>query len=211
MMNIYTLAERNTYSSAHALTLPVAVFAVNGLAAAGGNRVLVLVVAAVGGLCLAAWSRLLYSLTDTVNRWIGPLIGLTTVGLLLAALARSWPTTVGVAVLLFVGWLPFMAAESAGQELRERACWSQKPHVWRLARWAQTVIDLAAIGATAVFLAASVDGQLPPLRLAATLILIAPLLLSRAADRSGPMPDGLSLGDGWTLLPLPSPDEAQQR
>lgn len=207
MLNTLTLGQRNTYSSAHALTLPVTVLAVNALALTA-HPVMVLVVAAVAGLCLAGCSRLLYSLIATGNPWIRPLIGLATVGLLLVGLAWSWATLLSIAVLLFVGWLPFMAAESAGQEIRERACWSQRPYAWRLSQWAQAVIDLATIGSTAVFLAVCADGQLPPLRLAATLVLLTPLLLSRAADRSGPLPplpDWLT--GGWSLWPLLPPDD----
>jgi hypothetical protein len=221
MLNTLTLGKRNTYSSANALTLPVAVLAVNALAWTSGNVAMVLVVAAVAGLCLAAWSRLLYSLIATANRWIGPLIGLATVGLLLAAVTTSWSAGLGLAVLLFVGWLPFMVAESAGQALRERAYWQQvlRPrgwtqvaYGWRLSQWAQAVLDIATIGATAVFLAVAAGGQLPPVRVAATLILIAPLLLSRAADRSGlpPAPYWPTPGGGWTPWPPSPDDEAQQ-
>ncbi|MBV1854565.1 hypothetical protein [Catellatospora tritici] len=209
MLNTLTLSERNTYSSANALTLPVAVIAVNVLAVTSGNVAMVLVVAAVAGLCLAGWSRLLYSLVYTANRWIGPLIGSATACLLLAAVTGSWPVLAGVALLLFVCWLPFMVAESAGQALRERAYWSQATYAWRLSQAAQIVIDIATIGATAVFLAVSADGKLPPVRLAASLILITPLLLSRAADRSGPPPAPYwpTPGGGWTPWPLPPSDD----
>ncbi|NUR31264.1 MAG: hypothetical protein HOV83_36375 [Catenulispora sp.] len=210
MLNTLTLGERNLYSSAHALTLPVTVVAVNVLAVAGGHPAVVLLVAAVAGFCLAGWSRLLYSLIDTGNRRITPLISLATVGLLLAGLVWSWATTLGIAVLLLVCWLPFMAAESAGQVIRERALWSQTASMWRLAQWGQAVIDLATIAATGVFLAACAGGQLSPLRLAATLILIVPLLLSRAADRSGPLPplpDWLT--GGWSPWPMPPHDPAR--
>ena len=143
------------------------------------------------------------------NRWIGPLLGSATISLLLAAVTRSWPVLVGVALLLFVCWLPFMVAESAGQALRVHAYWSQAAYAWRLSQAAQIVIDIAAIGATAMFLAVSADGHLPPVRLAATLILITPLLLSRAADRSGPppVPHWPTPGGGWSAWPLPSSDD----
>jgi len=85
MLNYFTLPERNTYTRANAVSLLAAVIAVNGLAAGGGNLAIVVVLAAVAGFCLAGWSRLLYSLLDAGNRWIGPLIGLATVSVLLAA------------------------------------------------------------------------------------------------------------------------------
>jgi hypothetical protein len=209
MLNTLTLSERNTYSSANALTLPVAVIAVNTLTMTSGNVAMVLVVAAVAGLCLAGWSRLLYSLVYTANRWIGPLIGSATASLLLAAVTGSRPVLPGVALLLFVCWLPFMVAESAGQALRVRAYWSHAAYAWRLSQWAQIVIDIATIGATAMLLAVPADSQLPPVRLAATLILIAPLLLSRAADRSAPppMPYWPTPGGGWSARSLPPSDD----
>ncbi|MEU0150617.1 hypothetical protein [Micromonospora fulviviridis] len=188
MLNFLTLPERNTYASANGLALLVAVITVNGLAAAGGNLAIISVLAVVAGLTLAGWSRLLYSLIDAGNRSIGPLVGLVTVAMLLAAWAAGWPLLLGIALLLVVCWLPFMAAEAAGQALRVRAYWSNSERLWQAAKVAQTVIDAIALGATAVLLAGPWDGPVPLVRLAATLLMLVPLLLSRAADRSGPIP-----------------------
>jgi hypothetical protein len=209
MLTFLTLAERNTYSSANALSLLTAALVINGLVATGGNPAVIAAVAVVAGLCLAAWSRLLYSLIDAEQRWIGPLIGFATVAGLLAAWAVAWPLLLGVALLLFVCWLPFMAAESAGQALRVRAYWSNSAQLWQWAKVAQIAIDTAVIGATVVLLAVPWDGRAPMARLAATLVMTVPLLLARAADRRGPMPRVLfwpTHGDQEEQAPQPADD-----
>lgn len=202
MLNFLTRAERHTYASANALSLLAAVIVVNGLAVTGGNLAIIVLLAVVAGFCLAGWSRLLYSLIDTRNRWISPLVGLATVGVLLAAWAAGWPRLLGVALLLFVGWLPFMAAESAGQALRSHAYWSNSPRLWQLAKVAQVVIDTVVLGATAALLMVPWDGPRPLARLATVLLMLVPLLISRAADRSGPLPRVL-------FWPTPSEREPQ--
>lgn len=138
MLNFLTLPERSTYASANGLALLAAVLVVNGLAVTGGNLAIIAVLAVTAGFALAGWSRLLYSLIDAGNRSIGPLVGLVTVAVLLAAWAAGWPLLLGVALLLVVCWLPFMAAESAGQALRVRAYWSNSERLWQAATVAQT-------------------------------------------------------------------------
>jgi hypothetical protein len=213
MLNFFTLSERNTYASANALPLLATVMVVNGLAVTGSNLAVIAVLAVVAGFCLAGWSRLLYSLIDAGNRWIGPLIGLITVGVLLSAWAAGWPLLLGVALLLVVCWLPFMAAESAGQALRSRAYWSNSEQLWQAAKAAQIVIDTVLLGVTAVLLAVPWDRPVPLVRLAATLLMLVPLLLSRAADRSGPLPRILfwpTPGEREAQVTRPAPEPPQQ-
>lgn len=182
-LKILTLAERNTYSGANGLAFMVTIMAVLTLAATGDNLGLVLLVAALSGLWLAAWSRLTYSLIEAADRWIAPLVSLAVLCCLLAALAESWLTLLGAATLLFVCWLPYMVGEWAGQALRVWAYLSESPHAWRVSQVAQSALDVAAIGGTAVLLAiASNDGR-PGVGLAAALVMTAPLLVSRTMGR----------------------------
>jgi hypothetical protein len=184
-LKILTLAERNTYSGANGLAFMVTIMAVLTVAATGDNLGLVLLVAALSGLWLAAWSRLTYSLIEAADRWIAPLISLAVLCCLLAALAESWLTLLGAATLLFVCWLPYMLAEWAGQRLRVWAYFSESPHARRVSQVAHSVVDIAAIGGTAVLMAATVDGRVA-VRIAAALVMTAPLLVSRTMGRVQP-------------------------
>ena len=178
-----TFAERNVYSGANGLMLLVVVMAVTTLAATSNNVAVVMVVAALAGSLLAGWSRLIYDLVEAADRWIGPLVYLAALICLLAALAESWQTLASAAMLLFVCWLPYMVAESTWQALQVRVYLSQAAYAWRLSLAAQSAIDVAAIGATAVLLATGSGGDRLAARLTAALIMAGPLLLARTTSR----------------------------
>ena len=150
-----TLGERNTYSGANALAWLVTFMAVAALADSAATFGLVLAVAVAAGLWLTVWSLLVGDLVEAGDRWIGPLVFLATLGCLLAALADSFATLIGAAALLFIFWLPHMAAESAWQAIRVRAFFADARRLPPLTQVVLAAVDVAAFAGTALVLAAS--------------------------------------------------------
>lgn len=150
------------------------------------------------GLWLTAWSLLVGDLVEARHPLIGPLVFLTTLGCLMAALSDSFATLIGATVLLFIFWLPHMVTESIWQAVRVRAFLAAADRLSPLAQVALAAADVAAFVGTALLVAASYGDAPDGRRLAAVLVLVTLGVLVRAIRRARyrPVPDRTTAREG---------------
>ncbi|SCF19501.1 hypothetical protein GA0074695_4226 [Micromonospora viridifaciens] len=210
-LQIHSFTARSTYSGGNALVFLTTSMFVNSFANTVDNLAQIFAVAAMAGLWLAMWWRLVHNLVTAADPWIGPLIGVGTLAVLVAAVAESPFTLLGAAVLLFTAWLPYMVVESAGQAFRVWGYRSPSPQARLLSLAAQAVVDAAALGGIAVLLVTLGGEGRIGVRLGAALTLAAPSLLARAVHRSRTQPVAATVGRQVSVCREPTATGRQHR